>query len=281
MKWTKAQLARLREAYVGATVNEQLPLDELAEEFGRHKTNVCRKARELGLTDQRRRDVLMKKERLPRFESVEARRAFQSERQRLFIAQNGHPRGALGLRHSQETKAQIAESNRRSWADANSRHRSPEATARRKAHALLLIEAGVFTGGFKQWAGGKRADLGDIYFRSSWEANYARFLNWRKARGEISDWAYEAKTFVFERIKRGTTRYTPDFLVKNLNGSHEWHEVKGWMNDRSRVRLKRMAKYYPEERVVVIDKEWFRQASRSGLTGLIPNWESARRGNRV
>lgn len=113
--------------------------------------------------------------------------------------------------------------------------------------------------------GGRRADLGNRFFRSRYEANYARFLNFTKVK-----WEYEAKTFWFEKIKRGSRSYTPDFY---LPASNEYHEVKGWMDPKSATKLKRMAKYYPEIKVIVIGKEWFTAANRQGLCRLIAGWE--------
>src|SRR3990172_2886201 len=50
--------------------------------------------------------------------------------------------------------------------------------------------------------GGTRTDLG-FYVRSSWEANYARYLKWLQSNGEIIEWHYEPDTFNFDSIKRG------------------------------------------------------------------------------
>jgi hypothetical protein len=124
----------------------------------------------------------------------------------------------------------------------------------------------------KQAFGGRRDDLGGRYFRSRWEANYARFLNFRQARGEISGWEYEPKEFEFPGVKRGCMRYKPDFRVILLDGSHVWHEVKGWMDAKSGTRMKRMAKFFPEEEVVIIDAPWFKSAGKL-LSGVVPGWE--------
>jgi hypothetical protein len=120
---------------------------------------------------------------------------------------------------------------------------------------------------------GRRADLGGQHFRSSWEANYARYLNFLVGRGDIVGWDYETETFEFHKIWRGTRTYTPDFRVRLVGGGHEWHEVKGWMDAKSRTKLKRFAKYYPAEKLVLIDAKWFKQANRGGLAALIPCWE--------
>lgn len=119
---------------------------------------------------------------------------------------------------------------------------------------------------------GLREDLG-ISVRSSWEANYCRYLNLLKAQGQIAGWEYEPKTFWFEAIRRGVRSYLPDFRVTFPDGHHEWHEVKGWMDPKSRTKLNRMRIYYPKEQMVVIDRAWFRQAEKTGLSGVIPHWE--------
>lgn len=126
-------------------------------------------------------------------------------------------------------------------------------------------------------SGGRRADLGGLYVRSTWEANYARFLNLLVAQRKILRWEYEPHTFWFESIKRGTRSYQPDFKVYLLDGTHEWHEVKGWMDPKSKTKLARMARYYPDEKVVVIAQGWFRQARRGGLAACIPGWETGAR----
>jgi len=123
----------------------------------------------------------------------------------------------------------------------------------------------------RRGTGGVRADIG-IYVRSGWEANYARYLNFLKTAGDIIDWKFEPKTFEFEGIKRGSRFYTPDFLVTWKNGRSEYHEVKGYMDQRSATKLKRMKKYHPEVVVVLIDSKHYRGIAKS-MRGLIPHWE--------
>lgn len=120
-------------------------------------------------------------------------------------------------------------------------------------------------------AGGRRASLGGLYVRSRWESNWAHYLNWLVAKGEITSWAYEVDTFEFERIKRGVRFYTPDFKVTNLNGSIEYHEVKGYMDQKSRTKLSRMARYHPTVTIVVIDRAAYRAVAQ--WKALIPDWE--------
>lgn len=96
---------------------------------------------------------------------------------------------------------------------------------------------------------------GTMYFRSKWEANYALYLDFLIKNKQIRDWEYEAAFFTFDKIRHGTTRYMPDFKVTNNNGSIEYHEIKGYMDARSKTKLKRMAKYYPQVKLILIEKD--------------------------
>jgi hypothetical protein len=116
-----------------------------------------------------------------------------------------------------------------------------------------------------------RVDVG-ISFRSSWEANYARYLNFLKSTGKVQGWKYESKTFWFEKIKRGCRSWKPDFEVVLPSGEIEYHEVKGWMYPRSKTALKRMRIYHPDVGVVLIDQHRYRAISKS-VCKIIPNWE--------
>lgn len=85
---------------------------------------------------------------------------------------------------------------------------------------------------------GIREDIG-INCRSSWEANFARILSMYGIK-----YQFEPRIFVFHKIKRGTKAYTPDFYLPKTD---EWVEIKGYMDDASRIKLKRFKQYYPEE----------------------------------
>lgn len=123
----------------------------------------------------------------------------------------------------------------------------------------------------KRSKGGRRKDLG-IYVRSPYEANYARYLNWLKARGTIMGWEYEMTVFEFKKIKRGTREYRPDFWVEYPDGHTEWHEVKGWLDPKSKTQLKRMKKYYPSHIVRLIDSSVY-DAIKKNFAKYIPEWE--------
>jgi len=115
--------------------------------------------------------------------------------------------------------------------------------------------------------GGKRK-----FYRSRWEANYGRYLDWLKQHGEIKEWQHEPDIFWFEGIKRGCVSYLPDFKVTNLDGSIEYHEVKGWMDDRSKTKIKRMATYHPDVKLIVIASKQYKELKKK-MSSLIKGWE--------
>ena len=98
-----------------------------------------------------------------------------------------------------------------------------------------------------------------IFFRSSWEYYYAVFLEKLRQERKILDWKHEPKTFWFENIKRGVRSYLPDFCVTHLDQSEEWCEVKGYFDSKSQTKMKRMAKYYPEVKIRLVDGTWFKE----------------------
>ena len=95
----------------------------------------------------------------------------------------------------------------------------------------------------------------DFFFRSKWEANYALYLDFLVKQGKIIKWEYEVDVFIFEKIKFGTRSFRPDFKIFNNDGTVEYHEVKGWMNAKSKTKLNRMRIYYPDIKLRLIDSK--------------------------
>ena len=272
--WSEAEISLLKDWYETHSLNVGFDLDSLAEKLGRHKTNISRKARQLGLTNARRKSVLMHKQRRKTANDEELR-ALQSRNSKERIAVNGHPRGFLGKKRPEEFKRRQSELVKEIWRNGGGNYMTPENIQKRSDRMSKLNvsnrEKGIHP--YSRAKRGQRDDLGTIFFRSRWEANYARYLNWMIARGDFKSWEYECKTFWFEEIRRGVRSYCPDFKVTLPDGSHEWHEVKGWMDAKSKTKLARMQKYYPDEKLVLIDKSWFKSA-RKTLASIIPNWET-------
>jgi hypothetical protein len=259
----------------------------LAKMLGRPTIAVNRLAREMGLTDKaaNQRDAAGRYPcKRPRFESDAERRAHQSERQRRRIAEHGHPRGMAGKTHTPEAKAGMAEDLAKWRESVGAGGRSEVA---RKAVATRVERYG--TGGptflisenpYSRAKRGYIDDIPGIHFRSLWEANYARYLDWLREQGQIESWAYEPDTFVFHGVTRAPVTYTPDFRVTELDGSVVYHEVKGWMDGKSKSKLKRMAKFYPAVRIIVVDESGYRAIAK--WAAAIPHWgdEPAERAKR-
>lgn len=112
----------------------------------------------------------------------------------------------------------------------------------------------------------------EIFFRSSWEWRYAVYLQWCKEKGFVKFWAHEPKTFWFESIKRGVRSYLPDFWVQNDKDETYYVEVKGYYDRRSVTKIKRFRKYYPQEKLVLVDSKWFRENGKK-LSVLIPEYK--------
>jgi len=191
-----------------------------------------------------------------------------SDRLKKRIAAYGHPRGMLGKHHSKETKEIMSESSKNMWLNMSEEKKdgySLRASANGRKQTMNRANA--------SWKAGWR-DIGSErkYYRSRWEANYARYLEWLKVNKQITDWKHEPKTFWFEGIKRGCMSYLPDFWVQELNESESYHEVKGWMDDRSKTKIKRMAKYHPKVKLLVIDGKSYKLLAKQ-LLNLINGWE--------
>jgi hypothetical protein len=123
----------------------------------------------------------------------------------------------------------------------------------------------------KVWKGW--AEIGDkrFYAKSKWEYNYAQYLNFMVKHKKIIDWDYEPKTFTFLGVTKGCVSYKPDFFVKFPNGYEEYIEVKGWEQSSDRTKWKRMAKYYPEINLRIINKKFFNENGKI-LSGVIKDW---------
>lgn len=254
-------------------------LRDIAKVLGREKNyqNVCRAAKRMGLTDQRGLKVEhpspAELKRSAKYKTDEERKIATGKATKERHEKNGHPRGMLGKTHTEEVRNGQRDRLRKVWDNPNSslnsqQHRDMHSNRMSIAMAKRLKDDpdSIRSRG----NGGKRKDLG-IYVRSSWEANYARYLNWLVEKGNILKWEYEVDTYWFESIKRGVRSYTPDFKVWNTEKDYVYHEVKGYMDQKSQTKLKRMAKYYPKEKVIVIAKDEYKEIKK--WSRLISNWE--------
>lgn len=105
---------------------------------------------------------------------------------------------------------------------------------------------------------GIRDDL-NCFFRSTWEANYARYLNFIGEK-----WAYESKTY---ELGEGIS-YTPDFILEN--GTHI--EIKGWLTEKGLKKLNLFQNQYPFINFIFVGKKEYIEI-KAQYQFIIANWE--------
>lgn len=203
-----------------------------------------------------------------KFKFDDNRRQKISKVTKEYIAKNGHPKGALGLKHSKETKLAISKKSMQMW-----KNMSEEKRDEYSKRASIAGNKTVMNRLNASWKQGWR-EIGGInkYYRSRWEANYARYLEWLKKNNQILKWEHEPQTFWFDGIKRGCMSYLPDFRITELDERIVFHEVKGWMDDRSKTKIKRMAIYHPDVKLIVIDGKGYKSIEKK-IKPLILDWE--------
>jgi hypothetical protein len=239
----------------------------LAKRLNRPKSNISRYARSIGLSRRNRKKLFL------------TRKAAKPEQKMLpglfsvgMWDRNVHPRGMLGKTHSDEYRKVQQERMKKQWQDPgfypNTKAGKQDLSDRLKA----IRASNRITNPYSRALKGTREDLG-MFFKSRWEANFARYLNLLKRTGNIHDWSYEKERFEFHKIKRGTRSYCPDFKVWDTPVSVPYfYEVKGWMDKKSMTRLKRMRIYYPSIKIIVIGPAEYKDI-KNKVSALIPHWE--------
>ena len=105
----------------------------------------------------------------------------------------------------------------------------------------------------------------EYHYRSLWEANYQLYLEWLKDKGEIKGWEYELERYDFigyegKRPFVVGPGYLPDFRVTNNDGTFYLVEIKGYKQGTRK--LKRMAKYYPDIKIEMVDAKAYRELKK-------------------
>lgn len=255
-KFTKEEEYILRNKYSIYLLKGDL--QKLADEMGRTKQFICRKARGLGITDISRKKSLLQNYIPLKPDWVN----------------RDHPKGMKGKHHTPETISKLCIINKENQAkinqDKDKRYDITKRTLETKIKNGVFVNARPNTTWKSGWReiGGKRK-----YFRSMWEANYARYLEFLKIHKQIIEWEHEPEVFWFDGIKRGCVSYLPDFRVTELNNSFTYHEVKGWMDDRSKTKIKRMEIYHPQIKLLIIEAKWFKENNKK-LSPIIKGWEN-------
>ncbi len=79
------------------------------------------------------------------------------------------------------------------------------------------------------------------------EEQYSQVLQSRLDAGEIIRWDYERITFTLSHSRPGVKgqRYTPDFCVMLPDGTLEFHEIKGFRDEKNMNKLKTAGEMFP------------------------------------
>lgn len=307
LSYTPEEKEKIIALYTSVPKDGALDLIKLCKEINRPLGNICRFAREKGLTNIHRKRPL-NPENYSRKRFVVCNRFIWSEENISFLKKNykdktykylkqyigvgdniirkklkelglnkldgttiwvycKHPKGMTGKTHSKKYCKEFAERTRNYFKNAT----KEQLETRRLNSMRTKIKNGTLnplkntTNPYSRTHGGKRKDLNNIYFRSSWEANIARYYNFVGIK-----WEFEPKEFIFNTIKRGCILYTPDFYLPEED---RWVEVKGWMDKKSKTKLRRFEKYYPEEyaKLEIIDEKAYNKFKE--YAEIIPGWE--------
>lgn len=84
-------------------------------------------------------------------------------------------------------------------------------------------------------------------------------------------WEYEKERFQFPDTGCGVLSYCPDFYLPDLD---LYIEIKGWMDEKSVIRIRLFEEYYPEEfskLIVVCERDYLRLQKEYG--NQIECWE--------
>jgi len=233
-------------------------LQGLADIMGRTKPFICRKAKDLGLTS------------IKRTHSAKYKAACK-ERDKGKWNNKPHPRGMLGKKHSEEVVADMRIRFSEQWNNPYFIGNSPEykkAQSDRASESMAKRDKSTnYSRTKKGWF---LKDGVYIPMRSSWEFNYAHYLNKLLVEGKIKEWEYEATAFKFPEFIFGCRTYSPDFKVTMPNDEIVYHEVKGWMDKKSVLKLSLMKKHFKHIKLKLINEEKYKKIEKSKRS--IPGW---------
>lgn len=225
-------------------------LQEIADKLGRTKQFISRKAKQLGLT---------KKNRSLTEENIK----IQAQKIKDYIKIKGHPKGMLGKHHTDEVKKIMSKcsiENFKKLTESQKIERIQKILKTRYKNEIKNNSHREISRVKASWKQGHRFVGGkDRFFRSSWEFNYALYLQYLKDNEQIKEWYYEPEIFYFKESKNNCYAYKPDFKIINNDNSFYFVEIKGWMDKASKNKIENMGIFYPEIKLIVIDdKEYFK-----------------------
>ena len=254
-KWSKKEEDTLIQEYKNKT-----DINEIAKKLNKTAGSIKAKAHDLGITNK---DNFFTKEQIELMEKVSDRLTYKEIGKLL-----GGKNYSNVCRKFKELGIDKPRIKSKFWILADEETKKQVKLKQRETR----IKNGTLnpminqTNPYSRTKGGKRKDLNDTYFRSSWEANIARYYNYLGIK-----WEYEPKTFIFTNITNGSVSYTPDFYLPEED---RWIEVKGWMDSKSKTKLKRFKKQYPKEysKLTLIQEKEYNEIKRK-LGNYIKGWE--------
>jgi hypothetical protein len=240
---------------------------DIAKRFNVSEIFISRIAKRLKLTSDIKLELSKElKDKKSKTSSLNAKK---------YLENNPHPKGMLNKKHSKDTLQKLSDISTERWKDKNSVFNSDE--FRQKASDRMSKWQNSRVDIHKNYTRGKQGyyltkDGKSIFMRSSWELNYACYLDYLIYLGTIYKWEYEVDVFWFDKIKRGVRSYKPDFKVFDFEGNFIYHEVKGWMDNKSKTKLNRMRIYHPSIKILVIGQKEYNLIKKE-YSEILENWD--------
>lgn len=178
-QWLTEQDRQAIRDYYAGTPSETFDLQVIADKLGRTRHLICREARALGLTNQKREASSETRAKSSRIMAAMWERGdLDKHREAIIegIKRRPHPRGFLGGKHSPEARAKISEASRRNWATVKTFYPEKVEAFKDNLARIRSLSPTPAENAYSRCNRGMREDIG-IYVRSAWEANYARYLN--------------------------------------------------------------------------------------------------------
>lgn len=258
--YTEEKIQFLKDNY------DKMSMNDLAVILNKNESNIYRKMKELGLKKTKRIANTVNPKKTHQYSEEEKNKISESRKE--WYKTHEHPKGYLGHTHSEETRKKLVQHSKEYWENIT----LDKLEERRIKQRITKIKNNTLnpminrSNPYSRTRSGKRKDLNNIFFRSSWEANIARYFNYKGI-----EWQFEPKTFIFHTIKRGCVSYLPDFYLPKED---KWIEVKGWFDNKSKTKLKRFEKYYPEEykKLQLITRKEYEKIQKE-YSHLIKEWE--------
>lgn len=145
---------------------------------------------------------------------------------------------------------------------------------------LFPVSSLVFNTSDDGWAKeGYREDL-DHAFRSTWEANIARILNYRQLKWKYEPYFINLDPPAYMNLDNNDLtnkiNYLPDFELEDGTII----EVKGFWDSRSRLNVSQFMTQHPDANYLVIDSDIYRCLARK-YKDIIPTWEDEKVENKA